>query len=459
MECEGRDWESSVISKWTNSFRGHFASTLRQIELDFIENFNQGKFGFVNQLVRSLDEFHTLLTLYAELKDKSHQTTAARSSNASSLPSSTPPNAARPSTATNANQPNHAKTQPAFHNHTFHRVVQRYIENPLLVNGRKLDLRAYLLVASTDPYVVLFRPGYVRLAMDQYDSKGKSPFSHLTNQYVQKKHPEYEAKKDESVWTMSRFNEFINDVVAPEVGVPLNWAIDVLPTEMKKIMVQCFQSIRANLPSTTTNGRFELLGIDFMLDDKLNLWLIEVNVNPALATNNATLEAVIPDVVQEALYIAIECFEKQKVIRGPLSPLHTCKEFQVIYEEYSSSKWIFGQNPSPRWNPSFVYTEEEKARLSVARRQALCPRVPLGANLRGKWAAPHKENSPGAICAIASTRHLIQTMRNALDARDKATKKREEEEERKSANEVEAAKRDSDDGLEEEVKWLRERWR
>ena len=65
----------------------------------------------------------------------------------------------------------------------------------------------------------------------------------------------------------------------------------------------------------------------------------QVNVNPALATNNATLEAVIPPVVQEALYIAIECFEKQKVIRGPLSPLHTCKEFQVIYEEYSSSKW------------------------------------------------------------------------------------------------------------------------
>ena len=120
-------------------------------------------------------------------------------------------------------------------------MVQRYIENPLLVNGRKLDLRAYLLVASTDPYVVLFRPGYVRLAMDQYDSEGMSPFSHLTNQYVQKKHPEYEAKKDESVWTMSRFNDFINDVVAPEVGVPLNWAIDVLPTEMKKIMVQCFQ--------------------------------------------------------------------------------------------------------------------------------------------------------------------------------------------------------------------------
>lgn len=29
---------------------------------------------------------------------------------------------------------------------------------------------------------------------------------------------------------------------------------------------------------------FELLGFDFMLDDRLNVWLIEVNQNPCLET-------------------------------------------------------------------------------------------------------------------------------------------------------------------------------
>ena len=61
----------------------------------------------------------------------------------------------------------------SHHPFSVSKVIQRYITNPLLVHGRKVDLRAYLLVASTDPYIVLFRPGYVRLAMDQYDVKGK----------------------------------------------------------------------------------------------------------------------------------------------------------------------------------------------------------------------------------------------------------------------------------------------
>jgi len=468
------------------------------------ENCGRGIF-----LVRSVDEFHQLLTAYEELKAKSPQgncsgppsqaanspptptpiaypeTQSRDSTTSNSLPNPTSPNIEICSNANaNANANASAKVKPvtnlatsnkkahpAFHNHSYHRVVQRYIENPLLIDGRKADLRAFLLVASTDPYILLFRTGYVRLAMDQYDASGKSPFSHLTNQFVQKKHPEYESKKDDSVMTMEKFNDFVNDRVASEVGVAKDWVKDILPAEMKKIMVQCFQSIRLHLPSVYSNGRFELLGFDFMLDDKLNLWLIEANINPSLATNNQTLARVIPSVVQEALYIAIECFEKQKVIRGPLTPLHTRKNFEFIYEEYSSSKWIFGQNPSPRWSPSFALSEGEKARLSVSRRQALCPRIPLGSSIRGKWAANLEDNSPAAITAIAATKHLVETMRSALEAdeRDRRGdgKGEEVEEEDKTGEEEEEEKREDieDNGTEktrEEAEngksWLRERW-
>ena len=93
---------------------------------------------------------------------------------------------------------------------------------------------------------------------------------------------------------------------------------------------------------------------------------------------------------------------------------------------------IFGQNPSARWSPSFVFSEEEKSRLSVARRQALCPRLPLGTPIRGKWAAPHEENSPAAITAIAATKHLIETMRDALEADEMARRRNEGDEEEES---------------------------
>jgi hypothetical protein len=45
-------------------------------------------------------------------------------------------------------------------------VIQRYIENPLLVDGRKFDIRAYMYIACAKPYLVLFHPGYVRLSLN-----------------------------------------------------------------------------------------------------------------------------------------------------------------------------------------------------------------------------------------------------------------------------------------------------
>ena len=44
----------------------------------------------------------------------------------------------------------------------------------------------------------------------------------MTNQFVQKKHPEYKEKKDDSVMTMEAFNEFINASGMYDEGKSLN---------------------------------------------------------------------------------------------------------------------------------------------------------------------------------------------------------------------------------------------
>ena len=74
-------------------------------------------------------------------------------------------------------------------------VVSRYVSKPHLLNGRKYDLRLYVLVTSYDPLkIYLFKDGLVRLATVPYNvskSSLKQRFVHLTNYSVNKKAEHY----------------------------------------------------------------------------------------------------------------------------------------------------------------------------------------------------------------------------------------------------------------------------
>jgi hypothetical protein len=65
-------------------------------------------------------------------------------------------------------------------------VVQKYQENPLLVEGRKFDIRAFMVIQSMKPYLVLYQPGYVRMSLNPYSTENfeKNKITHLTNNSV-----------------------------------------------------------------------------------------------------------------------------------------------------------------------------------------------------------------------------------------------------------------------------------
>ncbi|CAN0539377.1 unnamed protein product, partial [Ectocarpus sp. 12 AP-2014] len=68
-------------------------------------------------------------------------------------------------------------------------LVQRYIHNPMLIDGRKFDLRLYVLVTSMEPLrVYLFEEGLVRFSTKRYSLRNlRSRFTHLTNYSINKK--------------------------------------------------------------------------------------------------------------------------------------------------------------------------------------------------------------------------------------------------------------------------------
>lgn len=65
-------------------------------------------------------------------------------------------------------------------------IIQKYIPKPLLINGRKMDFRCYMIVASTNPLIVFYQDGLVRLAHDEFDEDSTDKSAHLTNLSVAK---------------------------------------------------------------------------------------------------------------------------------------------------------------------------------------------------------------------------------------------------------------------------------
>nr|XP_037841163.1 inactive polyglycylase TTLL10 isoform X5 [Chlorocebus sabaeus]XP_037841164.1 inactive polyglycylase TTLL10 isoform X5 [Chlorocebus sabaeus]XP_037841166.1 inactive polyglycylase TTLL10 isoform X5 [Chlorocebus sabaeus] len=208
------------------------------------------------------------------------------------------------------------------------RVVQRYIQNPLLLDGRKFDVRSYLLIACTTPYMIFFSHGYARLTLSLYDPHSSDLSGHLTNQFMQKKSPLYVLLKEDTVWSMEHLNRYINTTFWKARGLPKDWVFTTLTKRMQQIMAHCFLAAKSKLECKL--GYFDLIGCDFLIDDNFKVWLLEMNSNPALHTNCEVLKEVIPGVVIETLDLALETF--QKSLRGQkMLPLLSQRRFVLLH--------------------------------------------------------------------------------------------------------------------------------
>ncbi|KAG5491396.1 hypothetical protein JIQ42_01297 [Leishmania sp. Namibia] len=187
-------------------------------------------------------------------------------------------------------------------------VCQRYIGNPLLIYGRKFDLRLYCVVTSFDPLrIYLFDEGLVRFAAKKYrgpDQDLDNIHVHLTNYSVNKtaelskesSGKDYESDDPLDIkWCLSDFKRHLAS------HHPLGLAAwNRIQAECDDVVVKTFLSIEHSVVEEVTrscadsSGRncFELFGLDLMADDNLKVRLLEVNIMPSLATGSPLDKAV-----------------------------------------------------------------------------------------------------------------------------------------------------------------------
>ncbi|XP_060913200.1 protein polyglycylase TTLL10 [Labrus mixtus] len=285
------------------------------------------------------------------------------------------------------------------------RIVQHYIQKPLLLKGKKFDVRSFLLIACTAPYMVFFRHGYVRLTCDLYDPSSNNLSTHLTNQYMQKKNPLYSQLKEDTVWSMESFNTYVNDRFQVANGLPGDWVLGVFAKRMQQIMLQCFLAVKSKLERRL--GFFDLIGCDFMVDEDFKVWLLEMNCNPALHTNCDVLKEVIPSTVVETLDLTLEIFNKCR-LRQTILPLDSRRESVLLYNgelppdtELACSKSQFNQKRSKKTEVGRCKSGNESTALPSA-----SPDTPVNvsedsqsmssSHLHRRRLSPHRSSHPNS---------------------------------------------------------------
>lgn len=66
---------------------------------------------------------------------------------------------------------------------------------------------------------------------------------------------------------------------------------------MKSIATDSIKSTYLQLDRQNLEHNFEIFGLDFMIDENFNVWLIEVNTNPCLELSSKLLGRIIPNML------------------------------------------------------------------------------------------------------------------------------------------------------------------
>ena len=166
-------------------------------------------------------------------------------------------------------------------------ILEKYIYNPHLINRRKYDMRIYVLVTGFRPLkIYIYDNGIIRFCSEKYTTdaeKLNNNYIHVTNYSVNKaldilrkgeQEIDFEIK-----WSLLALKGYF---LEKKINFEPIWK------RIKDIVIKTILSVfDLSTPALksfklTSCNLFELYGFDIILDNQMNPWLLEVNINPSL---------------------------------------------------------------------------------------------------------------------------------------------------------------------------------
>jgi tubulin polyglutamylase TTLL5 len=172
-------------------------------------------------------------------------------------------------------------------------IIQRYLANPLLLDGYKFDLRVYVLVTSFQPLeAFVYQEGFIRVCTHKYSNEPadlRNLFIHLTNSSIQKMATNGLTATQESI---SRHHADLDEAGGTKLTLTYLWRrlaahgvdVDKLKADVDTVILKSLIAAQTDIGQQPNS--FELFGYDVFIDDKLRPWLIEINSSPSMAQEN-----------------------------------------------------------------------------------------------------------------------------------------------------------------------------
>ena len=154
-------------------------------------------------------------------------------------------------------------------------VVQKYINNPFLINNRKINLRIYMLIIckNNQSNWYINKLGKCIYANKNYNNNNYNQLeSHLTSLNL-----------DYKIYDNNPFDlyELKNYLGEYKYNILFKQIIYIC-----KLLKNCFQSIICIENNLKENLKFQLFGLDFIFDKFLKPYLLELNKGPDMKYNN-----------------------------------------------------------------------------------------------------------------------------------------------------------------------------
>eukprot|EP00471_Norrisiella_sphaerica_P003421 CAMPEP_0184481484 /NCGR_PEP_ID=MMETSP0113_2-20130426/3026_1 /TAXON_ID=91329 /ORGANISM="Norrisiella sphaerica, Strain BC52" /LENGTH=425 /DNA_ID=CAMNT_0026860635 /DNA_START=81 /DNA_END=1355 /DNA_ORIENTATION=+ len=210
-------------------------------------------------------------------------------------------------------------------------IISKYLNNPLLVGGKKFDLRLYVLVTNYRPLKIYFNTeGFARFCNVKYTSANNSNidnmFVHLTNVAIQKHGDDYNDKHGNK-WSFKHLMFYLEATQGHEASKLLFHKIESIFVYMCKAV----QNVMIN-----DKHCFECYGFDIMIDKNLKPWLIEVNASPSLTSTTHADRIMKSNMINDIMETVVPPdFPESKTSRGFTSwnQKPVIGNFRLIYDE------------------------------------------------------------------------------------------------------------------------------